>query len=114
MTCSGFVDCFLRSLSGRFNSHDTSVDDADDCRLGFRKRTFGGIFVDCRDGLVVRGYLMARRSARESFLRVDTPISLTVIEPEFSANLSRSRVEKYYIQQRQLAENAETEELAEV
>jgi hypothetical protein len=95
-TCSSLVGCFLRSLSGRFNNQETSAEDADNCRLGFRKRTFLGLLVvDCRDGLTVRGCLKPRRSARECLLRTDTPSSLVMIEPEFCANLSLSRVEKY-------------------
>jgi hypothetical protein len=98
-TCSSLIDCFLRSLSGRFNNQETSAEETDSCRLGFRKRTFLELFVvDCREGLTVRGYLKPRRSARESLLRADTPSSLVGIEPEFSANLSRSRVEKYCLQ----------------
>jgi hypothetical protein len=95
-TCSSLIGCFLRSLSGKLSNQETSAEETDSCRLGFRKRTFLGLLVvDCREGLTVGGCLKPRRSARDSLLRVDTPSSLVWIEPEFSANLSRSRVEKY-------------------
>jgi hypothetical protein len=95
-TCSSLIACFLRSLSGKFNSQETSAEEIDSCRLGFRKRTFWGLFVvDGREGLTVRGCLKPRRSATDSLLRADRPSSLVGIEPEFSANLNLSRVEKY-------------------
>jgi hypothetical protein len=94
-TCSSLIDCFLRSLSGKFNNHETSAEETDSCRVGFRKRTFWGLFVDCREGLTARGCLKPRRSARDSLLRAVTPGSLVGMEPEFSANLNLSRVEKY-------------------
>jgi hypothetical protein len=94
--CSSAIDCFLRSFSGRVRNQETSADEIDDLVLDFRGRPFGGPLVEvCRNELTARGCFNLRRSARESRLRSVRSNSSDVIEPEFCANLSLSRVEKY-------------------